>query len=74
MPSSAWEAMNKLEEVFSKMLEVKEIADSIWDASERQDYNKIQSLSSLINNYIDYVGDDWDEAFKEAWQETIGKE
>jgi len=31
-------------------------------------------MSNLINNYIDYVSDEWDEAFKEAWKETVGKE
>jgi hypothetical protein len=74
MPSPTWVTMNRLEEVFSKVIELKEIADSIWDASERQDYKKIQSMSNLINNYIDYVSGEWDEAFKEAWKETVNEE
>jgi hypothetical protein len=74
VPSSTWNKMNRLDEIFSKVVELKEIANSIWDASERQDYEKIQSMSNLINNYIDYVTGDWDKAFKEAWHETVGKE
>ena len=68
-----WTTMNELEEIVSKFHTIKDITDAIYDANERKDYQKVESLTNLINNYTQYVLDDFDVAFASAWSETVTK-
>jgi hypothetical protein len=68
-----WNSMNELETIVTKFSYIKDMSDCIYDASERHDWQKIQSLCSIINEYTQLVLDDWDVAFATAWSNTIGE-
>lgn len=68
-----WESMNELEAIVTKFTYIKDLSECVYDAAERQDYDKIQSLSSIISEYTQFVLNDWDVAFATAWSETVSK-
>lgn len=68
-----WTVMNELEHIVSKFTTIKDVADAIYDAAERKDYNKIESLANLVSNYTQYVMDDYDVAYATAWSEIVSK-
>jgi hypothetical protein len=65
--------MNELETIVTKFSYIKDISDCIYDAAERHDWDKIQSLTSIISEYTQFVMNDWDVAFATAWSETVSK-
>lgn len=68
-----WESMNELEAVVTKFTYIKDLSECIYDAAERHDWDKIQSLTSIISEYTQFVLNDWDVAFATAWSETVSK-
>lgn len=68
-----WESMNELEAVVTKFTYIKDMSECIYDAAERHDWDKIQSLTSIISEYTQFVLNDWDVAFATAWSETVSK-
>jgi len=69
----AWTSMNGLEAIVTKFAYVKDMSDCIYDAAERHDWEKVQSLCSIISEYTQFVLNDWDVAFATAWSETVSK-
>lgn len=68
-----WESMNELEAVVTKFTYIKDLSECIYDAAETHDWDKIQSLTSIISEYTQFVMNDWDVAFATAWSETVSK-
>jgi hypothetical protein len=68
-----WKSMNELEAVVTKFTYIKDLSECIYDAAERHDWDKIQSLTSIISEYTQFVMNDWDVAFATAWSETVSK-
>ena len=68
-----WESMNELEAIVTKFTYIKDLSECVYDAAERHDWDKIQSLTSIISEYTQFVMNDWDVAFATAWSETVSK-
>jgi len=70
--SKAWETMNNLDMVTSKVTSVKEILDVALEALEKHDYNKAETLMYASCDFIKYYLEEHDDKFKKAWDATIG--
>lgn len=71
--SKAWSAMNKLEQIITKISNVTEIVDSATEAIERGDFKKATALNYAVNDYLEVMLNEFDDTFKTAWNETIKK-
>lgn len=68
-----WSSMNELESTVTKFSYIKDLSDCIYDAAERQDWDKIQSIANIVSEYTQFVLNEWDVAFATAWSETVSK-
>jgi hypothetical protein len=69
--SKAWETMNDLDMVTSKVTSVKEILDVALEALEKHDYNKAEALMYASCDFIKYYLEEHDDKFKKAWDATV---
>jgi hypothetical protein len=71
--NKVWSSMNELEAIVTKFTYIKDLSECVYDAAEHHDWDKIQSLTSIISEYTQFVLNDWDVAFATAWSETVSK-
>ena len=71
--NKVWSSMNELEAIVTKFSYIKDLSDCIYDAAERHDWDKIQSITSIVSEYTQFVLNEWDVAFNTAWSETVSK-
>ena len=76
MVSKVWETMNELEMITSKICSAREIIDAAIDRIQEHQYDKAETMMSAAYEFLGYYLDEFDEKFKDAWQETVvaGKE
>lgn len=69
----AWSAMNHLEQIITKISNSMEIMDSATDAIEQRKLNKAVALNYAAYDYLQVILNEFDETFRNAWNETIKK-
>jgi hypothetical protein len=68
-----WQTMNDLETVTSKVCSAREILDYALMALENHKYDKTETLLHAVDEFLEYYLKEFDEKFKDAWQETVVK-
>ena len=71
MVSKVWETMNELEMITSKICSAREIIDAAIDRIQEHQYDKAETMMSAAYEFLGYYLDEFDEKFKDAWQETV---
>ena len=66
-----WRTMNELEMVTSKICSAREIIDAAIDRIQEHQYDKAETMMSAAYEFLGYYLDEFDEKFKDAWQETV---
>ncbi len=69
----AWNTMNELEMVTSKICSAREILDSAVDRLQEHQYDKAETLLYAADEFLQYYLEDFDRKFKLAWKETVTK-
>ncbi len=69
----AWNTMNELEMVTSKICSAREILDSAVDRLQEHQYDKAETLMYAADEFLQYYLEDFDRKFKLAWKETVTK-
>jgi hypothetical protein len=69
----AWNTMNDLEMVTSKIVSAREILDSAIDRLEEHQYDKAGTLLYAVDEFLQYYLAEFDTKFKDAWKETVTK-
>lgn len=72
--TKVWETMNELEMVTSKVCSAREIIDVAVDAIQAHQNDKAETLMNAAYEFLGYYLDEFDKKFKDAWQETVGKQ
>ncbi len=63
--------MNELEMVTSKICSARDILDSATDALQQHRYDKAESMITAAHEFLGYYLQEFDQKFKDAWQETV---
>ena len=63
--------MNELEMITSKICSAREIIDAAIDRIQEHQYDKAETMMSAAYEFLGYYLDEFDEKFKDAWQETV---
>ena len=67
----AWDSMNSLEQMSTKILAAHEMLDVARNSLENRKYERIESLIAATQDFIEYYLKEFDEKFKVAWNETV---
>lgn len=69
----AWTAMNDLEQIAVKFTHVQSILNAAIDAIAASDSHQAESLSAAASSYMEELLNQFDDKFREAWNQTISK-
>lgn len=71
-----WNSMNELDMLTSKVGYIKKMIEFIQEELDNRDYNKAETLMSVLSDYVQNYLDDYDMKFQVAWAHCIqaGKE
>ena len=67
----AWDTMNSLEQMSTKILAAHEMLDVARHSLENRKYDRIESLIAATQDFIEYYLKEFDEKFRAAWTETV---
>lgn len=67
----AWDTMNSLEQMSTKILAAHEMLDVARHSLENRKYERIEALISATQDFIEYYLKEFDEKFRAAWTETV---
>jgi len=68
-----WRVMNDLEEAFSDITTIDQLATQLQEAVDTQDKNRMVDVCLALNAFIPVYIQNWDSKFRTAWDEVIGK-
>lgn len=71
--SKVWSCLNQLESTSAKICSAREILDCAIEALESGKKEKAETLMYTVDEYLQYYLQDFDNKFKVAWDEIIGK-
>lgn len=71
MTSKAWQTMNELDSVTTKICSAREIIDAAVEAIQHNDYSRAETLASAAYEFLGYYLDEFDKKFQDAWKETV---
>ena len=71
MVSKAWQTMNELDSVTTKICSAREIIDAAVEAIQHNDYSRAETLASAAYEFLGYYLDEFDKKFQDAWKETV---
>ena len=68
-----WKTLNELESTSSKICSARAILDSAIVSLESGNREKTETLMYAVDEYLQYYLEEFDQKFKNAWEETITK-
>lgn len=71
MTSKAWQTMNELDSVTTKICSAREIIDAAVEAIQHNDYSRAETLATAAYEFLGYYLDEFDKKFQDAWKETV---
>lgn len=66
-----WEVMNDLEQGSTKLIYIKELLDTIYDAASENNTNRVEVLSLMASDYLEKYIQEYDQKFTRAWNNTV---
>lgn len=66
-----WDSMNSLEQTVCKVVSSREIINAAISALQEHQYDKAESLMQASYEFLEYYIADFDEKFKDAWENTV---
>ena len=72
MTNDNWEAMQAVEDAFSRVTTIDFLLEQLQEAADAQDNLAVVDISLALNAYLPVFTKNFDEKFKVAWNQTVG--